>query len=153
MAQHFLLSPAARSLNLAKVARMSDEEAHDAFRLIRWADTKGEPVCPRCQCNATYKYETRKLWKCKACSHQFSVTSGTIFASRKMPIRGILLAIAIFVNGAKGHSALQLSRDLDCQYQTAVVLAHKSAKRLPTKRRVKRFLAKSRSTASILAAM
>jgi transposase-like protein len=85
MAQHFLLSTAARSLSLAKVARMSDEEAHNAFRLIRWTDTEGEPVCPRCQCNATYKYETRKLWKCKACDHQFSVTSGTIFASRKMP--------------------------------------------------------------------
>jgi transposase-like protein len=36
-----------------------------------------------------------------------------------------LLAIAIFCNGAKGHSALQLSRDLDCQYKTAFVLAHK----------------------------
>ena len=36
-----------------------------------------------------------------------------------------LLAIAIFVNGAKGHAALQLSRDLDCQYRTAYVLAHK----------------------------
>ena len=36
-----------------------------------------------------------------------------------------LLAIAIFANGAKGHSALQLSRDLDCQYKTAFVLAHK----------------------------
>ena len=104
---------------------MSAEEAHDAFRLIRWADTKGEPVCPRCQCGATYKYETRKLWKCKACSHQFSVTSGTIFASRKLSIRDFLLAIAIFVNGAKGHSALQLSRVLDRQYKTAFVLAHK----------------------------
>ena len=37
----------------------------------------------------------------------------------------ILLAIAIFVNGAKGHSALQLSRDLDVQYKTAFVLSHK----------------------------
>jgi ISXO2-like transposase domain len=36
-----------------------------------------------------------------------------------------LLAIAIFANGVKGHSALQLSRDLDCQYKTAFVLAHK----------------------------
>ena len=51
--------------------------------------------------------------------------SGTIFASRKLSIRDYLLAIAIFVNGAKGHSALQLSRDLDCQYKTAFVLAHK----------------------------
>ena len=29
------------------------------------------------------------------------------------------------MNGAKGHSALQLSRDLDCQYKTAFVIAHK----------------------------
>lgn len=42
-----------------------------------------------------------------------------------MALRDILAAIAIFVNGAKGHSALQLSRDLDCQYKTAFVLAHK----------------------------
>jgi Transposase zinc-ribbon domain len=61
MSQHFLLSTAALSLSLAKVARMSDQEAHYAFRLIRWTATNGEPVCPRCQCNASYKYETRKL--------------------------------------------------------------------------------------------
>ena len=42
-----------------------------------------------------------------------------------MDLRDILAAIAIFVNGAKGHSALQLSRDLDCQYKTAFVLSHK----------------------------
>ena len=61
----------------------------------------------------------------RAARHQFSVTAGTIFADRKRPIRDYLLAIAIFANGAKGHSALQLSRDLDCQYKTAFVLAHK----------------------------
>jgi len=125
MAQHFLLSTAARSLSLATVARMSEDEANEAFRLIRWAQTKGEPVCPRCGCLDSYRYQARKLYKCKGCNHQFSVTSGTIFASRKLPVRDYLLAIAIFVNGAKGHSALQLSRDLDCQYKTAFVLAHK----------------------------
>lgn len=125
MSQHFLLSAAARSLSLAKVARMTDEEAHEAFRLIRWAETKGAPVCVRCGSLDSYGYKTRKLYRCKACSHQFSVTSGTIFASRKLPVRDYLLAIAIFVNGAKGHSALQLSRNLDCQYKTAFVLAHK----------------------------
>ena len=53
------------------------------------------------------------------------MTSGTLFHSRKLAIRDYLMAIAIFANGAKGHSALQLSRDLDCQYKTAFVLAHK----------------------------
>src|ERR1700730_13573403 len=125
MSQHFLLSPAARSLSLAKVARMSDEEGRAAFRLIRWSATNGAPVCPRCQCAAVYTYKARALFKCKACNHQFSVTSGTIFASRKVPVRDYLLAIAIFVNGAKGHSALQMSRDLDCQNKSAYVMCQK----------------------------
>lgn len=125
MAQHFLLSAKARSLSLATVARMSDEEAHNAFRLIRWHETKGAPVCGRCGSLDSYAYKTRKLYRCKSCSHQFSITSGTIFAGRKLPVRDYLLAIAIFVNSAKGHSALQLSRDLNCQYKTAFVLAHK----------------------------
>lgn len=125
MAQHFLLSSAAKTLSLAKVARMSDEEAYEAFRLIRWAETAGKPVCPHCACGECYTFTTRKLFKCKACEKQFSVTSATIFASRKLSIRDYLLAIAIFVNGAKGYAALQLSRDLGVQYRTAFVLAHK----------------------------
>lgn len=125
VSQHFLLSAAARTLSLAKVARMTDDEARAAFRMIRWASTNGDPACPDCGCLGVYSYKTRHIFKCKACDHQFSVTSGTIFASRKLPIRTYLLAIAIFVNGAKGHAALQLSRDLDCQYKTAFVLQHK----------------------------
>jgi transposase-like protein len=125
VAQHFLLSAKARSLSLATVARMSEEEARETFKAIRWAANNGEPFCPSCGCVAVYSYAARPIFKCKGCDHQFSVTSGTIFASRKLPVRDYLLAIAIFVNGAKGHSALQLSRDLDCQYKTAFVMAHK----------------------------
>jgi ribosomal protein L37AE/L43A len=110
---------------LSAVARMSDEEAHAKFVAIRWADNDGQPYCPKCGCVTVYAYATRKLWKCAACRYQFSVTARTIFADRKRPIRDYLLAIAIFTNGAKGHSALQLSRDMDCQYKTAFVLAHK----------------------------
>lgn len=125
MAQHFLLSTAARSLSLAKVARMSEEEAHTAFQMIRWAATGGKPVCPYCDGDECYTFKARRIFKCKACQKQFSVTSCTIFANRKLPIRDYLLAIAIFVNGAKGYAALQLSRDLDVQYKTAFVLSHK----------------------------
>jgi transposase-like protein len=125
MAQHFLLSTAARSLSLAKVARMSEEDARDAFRMIRWNATEGQPVCPHCGCAAVYAYKSRPIFKCKGCEGQFSVTSGTIFASRKLPVRDYLLAIAIFVNEVKGKSALALSRDLNVQYKTAFVLAHK----------------------------
>lgn len=125
MSQHFLLSAAARTLSLAKVMRMTDEAARETFKAIRWASTEGEPVCSKCGCVEAYEIATRQIFKCKGCLAQYSVTSGTIFASRKLPVRDILAAIAIFVNGAKGYSALQLSRDLDVQYKTAFVMAHK----------------------------
>jgi hypothetical protein len=48
-----------------------------------------------------------------------------MFDNRKRPVRDYLFAIALFTSGAKGISALQLSRDLNCQYKTAFVLAHK----------------------------
>lgn len=125
MAQHFLLSAAARTLSLVKVMRMSDEAAYEAFKAIRWDDNAGDPYCGKCGCAEVYTYSARKIFKCKGCETQFTVTSGTIFASRKLAIRDILAAIAIFTNGAKGYSALQLSRDLDVQYKTAFVMAHK----------------------------
>jgi len=125
MAAYFLLSAKARTFSLASVFRMIDDEAHGTFQAIRFASNKGEAFCPRCGCTAVYTYAARRIWKCKACQHQFSVTSGTIFASRKLPVRDYLAAIAIFVNAVKGISALQLGRDLDVQYKTAFVLAHK----------------------------
>ena len=125
MTQHFLLSAQARTLSLAKVMRLSEEEAYATFKRIRWAQNDGEPFCPRCGCVAVYTYRSRPIYKCQGCESQFSITTDTIFASRKLSIRDLLAAIAIFVNGAKGVSALQLSRDLDCQYKTAFVLAHK----------------------------
>ena len=125
MAAHFLLTARARSLSLVAVARMTEGEAFATFQAIRWAATDGEPVCPVCGCVACYTYQTRRLFKCQACHKQFSVTSGTIFHGRKLPVRDYLLAIAIFVNAVKGISALQLGRDLDVSYKTAFVLAHK----------------------------
>jgi transposase-like protein len=73
------------------------------------------------------------MWRCKGCGWQFSVTSDTIFSGRKLALRDILAAIAIFTNGAKGHSALQLSRDLDVQYKTAFVLSHKIREAMASK--------------------
>lgn len=125
MAQHFLLSAAARTLSLAKVMRMTDDQAFESFKALRWSSTEGAPVCPRCGSLTSYELSDNRRFKCADCGHKFSVTSGTIFASRKLPLRDILSAIAIFVNGAKGYAALHLSRDLDVQYKTAWVMSHK----------------------------
>ncbi|RVQ67027.1 IS1595 family transposase [Croceicoccus ponticola] len=125
MAQHFLLSAKARTLSLKAIFRMGEDAAYRTFCELRWPENQGEAICPRCGCVETYNITSRRKFKCVACHHQFSVTSGTIFASRKLSFTDLLAAIVIFVNGAKGISALQASRDLDIQYKTAFVLFHK----------------------------
>jgi transposase-like protein len=128
MAQHFLLSREAKTLTLASVLRMTDAEAEATLRLVRWPDTNGVPVCPHC--GGLDAYEARRpkgnlRFRCKACLKDFSITSGTLFGSHKLPLRGYLAAIAIFCNEVKGKSMLALSRDLGTSYKAAFVLAHK----------------------------
>jgi transposase-like protein len=125
MAHHFLLSPEARTLSMAAVLKMSDEEAAVTFCRLRWPSTGGEPICPSCGGLVCYRYRSRPVFKCKACCHQFSATSGTLFAWHKLPLRLYLLAIVLFVNAVKGLSALHLGRDLGVSYKSAFVLAHK----------------------------
>lgn len=128
MSQHFLLSKSAKTLTLAQVFRMSDAEAEATFAKVRWPETDGKPVCPHC--GGLDAYDCRRLngaprFRCRACKKDFSITSGTLFASHKLPLRGYLAAIAIFCNEVKGKSALAISRDLGLSYKAAFVLLHK----------------------------
>lgn len=123
MSAHFLLTAKARTLSLAAVLRLSDEEALKVFRECRWEN--GEPVCPKCGSVTIYTCKSRPIFKCKDCKAQFSVTSGTLFADRKLSHRDYLAAICLFVNGAKGVSMLQMGRDLGVSYKTIFVLCHK----------------------------
>jgi ISXO2-like transposase domain/Transposase zinc-ribbon domain len=130
MAQHFLLSRNAKTLTLAHVVRMTDAECETMFKLVRWPDTEGAPVCPHC--GGLDAYEARRpngslRFRCKnkECAKDFTITSGTLFASHKMPLRSYLLAVAIFCNEVKGKSMLALSRDLGTSYKCTFMLAHK----------------------------
>ncbi|MCF6433150.1 IS1595 family transposase [Leisingera sp. MMG026] len=123
--QNFLLSPEARDLPPIEVATMSEAQAYDMFCKIRWARTNGKPICPRCSSREYYPLTRRRKFKCKHCHHQFSVTSGSLFAGRKLAFRVLLYAISLFVGAGKGYSAIQLSHGIGVQYKTAFVLLHK----------------------------
>jgi transposase-like protein len=128
VAQHFLLSAAARSLSPSTVTRMSDREAENVFARLRWPEMEGKPICPRCGCRTCYdcrRSAHQPRWRCKACGSDFSMTSGTLFACHKLPLKHYLMAIAVFCNEVKGKSMIAFARDLDVQYKTAFVLAHK----------------------------
>ncbi|HEX3920466.1 MAG TPA: IS1595 family transposase [Caulobacteraceae bacterium] len=126
--QHFLLSRRAKTLSLATVFRMSDADAETAFRQVRWPETDGAAVCPKCGGLDAYEYhrETGALaFECRECKAHFSITSGTLFASHKLPLRMYLAAIAVFCNEVKGKSMLAMSRELGLSYKAAFVLCHK----------------------------
>ena len=135
MAQHFLLSAAARSLSPGKVMRMSERGAENVFVRLRWPQTDGNrsvrtahapAKAGGCQiCYDCRRSEHQPRWRCKACRADFSATSGTLFAWHKLPLRSYLMAIALFCNEVKGKSMLALCRDLDVQYKTAFVLGDK----------------------------
>lgn len=127
MAQHFLLSKSARTLSVQRVATLSEERARRLMAKFRWGHTQ-RITCPHCQCrDKHYWIASRKQWRCKdiGCQYRFSVTSGTILAHCKLPLRTCLLAIMLYTNAVKGISACELSRTLCITYRAAFTLLHK----------------------------
>ena len=125
MATNFKLTSAARTISLKDVFGMGEPKAYELFLCLRWPETNGAPVCPKCGALDAYNIASRRRFECRECRRQFSVTSGTIFASRKLSFTDMLAAVVIVANAAKGVSAMQLARDLHVQHKTAFVLAHK----------------------------
>jgi hypothetical protein len=73
------------------------------------------------------KVPARLLYECnqKGCRHQFTATTGTIFADTHLPLTTWFKAIGLILNAKKGISALQMQRDLGCHYRTVWHLNHR----------------------------
>ena len=80
----------------------------------RW---KGEPNCPYCGSVNTAPHQHRH--RCYDCKTSFSVTVGTIFHHTHLPLQKWFLAVMLMLNAKKGLSAMQLSRDLKVNKNTA----------------------------------
>lgn len=98
-----------------------DDLAYSAFLQWRWPETEGKPICPACDHGRIYNISTRRRFKCAGCYTQFSATTGTVFASRKMTFANIIEVLNLLGK----VPALELSRRIGSQYKTAFVLAHK----------------------------
>jgi hypothetical protein len=99
---------------------MGEEKAYETFCKLRWAAKEGSPVCPRCGSVEYYNITRGRRFKCAACRHQFSATSGTIFSSRKMTFTDLLTGLCLFANAVKGVSSLQFARDMGCNAKTGL---------------------------------
>jgi len=100
----------------------TEEQCRDA--LFRWRWPCGYQ-CPECGCSSYCTLKTRALFQCNRCHHQQSLTSGTIFASTKLPLTTWFLAIHLLTQAKTGLSALALKRQIGVSYNTAWSLKHK----------------------------
>jgi ribosomal protein L37AE/L43A len=101
MPLHFLLKAEARTLSLPKVLAMTDLDAFSVFRRMRWGEAE-EVTCPHCDTiHKHYVRSARLIWRCAACGDDFSVTSGTVFAHHKLPLRLYLAAAMLYTNAVK----------------------------------------------------
>lgn len=76
-------------------------------------------ICPSCGCNHAYEIRTRKLFQCKDCRKQVSVTSGTVMHRTHLPLTVWFWAIYLCVNDKRGVSALQLCKMLQISYESS----------------------------------
>ena len=84
-------------------------------------------VCPRCGGDRYCAIEGRKLYQCKRCRHQASLTAGTIFHATNLPLTVWFQAMYLITQSKKGISSLELARRLGVTQTTAWKLQHKLA--------------------------
>jgi transposase-like protein len=94
---------------------------------VRFVENGGKPFCPWCSHKEVYAIRTRRKWRCKSksCGRDFSATSQTVFASRKLSFHDLLLLVAYQSRVAKNLNAIDMSCELEVQYKTAFVWCHK----------------------------
>ena len=88
----------------------------------RWPDGYR---CPKCGHNECFNIGSRSLYQCKACSHQASVTAGTIFDKTRTPLTKWFMAIYLASEDKRGISALALKDKIGVAYCTAWTMLHK----------------------------
>ena len=119
------MSREAVSLSVSEVFAWTDWQCLDFMVEARFGgwDAVG---CPHCGTTGKHYWRPiQKRWKCAGCGSTFSVTSGTVFSNRKLPLRTIIAGALLWLNSAAGQPALELKRHLNVAYNTAYVLQHK----------------------------
>ena len=102
----------------------TEAQCAQALKAARW------PAgfrCPRCDKDAHYVvgHGARRLFQCKGCRHQTSLTAGSLMEHTKLPLTIWFLAIYLISQAKTGLSALALKRQLGVSYPTAWLLHHK----------------------------
>jgi transposase-like protein len=102
----------------------SEEACRDYLFVCRWPDGFR---CRRCGGGEVgLMHAARRLWQCKHCGAQTSVTAGTVMHGTRMPLRTWFWAAYLVSTFHPGISAKQLQRQLGLGcHETAWAMLHK----------------------------
>ena len=101
----------------------SEESCLAYLERLRWPQGF---VCPSCGAMGEPYRSSRSRLMCRSCSHQSTVTAGTIFDKTRTPLRVWLAAAWYLTNQKQGVSALGLQRVLGLgSYETAWTMLHR----------------------------
>lgn len=125
-ASRFHMSKEAVDVSVLDYGHMTDLQCVKTMAQARWGSVT-VTSCPHCMSSASHYWSKREMrWKCKGCGKRFSVTSGTVFAGRRMPLQTMLAAIHVWICGSAGQPALEVRRILELKgYNTAFTLLSK----------------------------
>lgn len=102
----------------------SEDQCEIALEQSRWPQGFACPCCGETRCSV-FIVGSHKMFQCRACRHQTSLTAGTLFQSTKLPLTTWFLAIYLISQAKTGLSALALKRYLGVRYPTAWLIQHK----------------------------
>lgn len=108
---------------LAFYQRFASEDACiDYLEEKQW---HGQPVCPHCGSVTVYRCNSRRIFKCKDCTKQFSARIGTIFEESRLPLQKWFLAIWLLTSHKKGVSSIQIAKHLGITQKSAWHMLHR----------------------------
>ncbi len=114
-------------ISLIELAEMFPDEAAAVawFEDIRWPD--GERHCGHCGSVRVSEIPNAKPmpYRCKDCRSYFSVRTGTMMESSRLPLRKWAFAVYLYVTNLKGVSSMKLHRDLKVTQKTAWFMLHR----------------------------
>ena len=102
----------------------TEQDAIDYLEHIRWGD---KPCCTRCGDPGKITVQPKhpgRYW-CGSCRHYFTARTGTPLEYAKVDVRKWLFAGYLLMTARKGISAMQLSKELSVQYNTAWYMLHR----------------------------
>ncbi len=116
----------AATLSVTQLFRMfpDDDTCREWFERVRWPNG---PVCPHCGGTENIKPDASRpnMYWHSDCRERFSVTTKTCMHATKRPLQDWIYVIYSVMTARKGVSAMQLSKELGCQYRTAWHMLHR----------------------------